>query len=141
MCVENNRDVRRTIMSRQTPNKVARHVWLNRLHVLVLPPVASWDVVWFLTLIVDPGVCIPPAYGTIGGETCGGDKIWKALADGVNDDEYFRSSEEAHAFLPLFLLVIWYAEIAPTKGVTLNFLPPMCDAITINASVITSILL
>lgn len=115
-----------------------RYDWLDQFYSFILPPITKWDAARFLTLCVDPWARYPPQQTTcnnVEGET--------TTCNATATDEYnkiFDTSEQAHAFLPLFPLIIRYATGLLLKSIPHNLLPSTYEAAIAITAVIVNIL-
>jgi phosphatidylinositol glycan class V len=103
-----------------------RYDWLDQFYSFILPPITKWDAARFLTLSVDPWARYPP-FPFIEQTTCNDDDT----CDPITADEYneaLHKSEQAHAFLPLFPLIIRYTTTYLIIAIPGNFLPPTYEA-------------
>ncbi|KAL7485641.1 hypothetical protein ACHAW6_011239 [Cyclotella cf. meneghiniana] len=123
--------------------KRTRFAWLDILYRFILPPVTKWDSARFLMLAVDPWARYPVAWDE--GESFQNDTSVNHIhlhdemtcnsSDSIStissvqkqqDELRFYSSEQSHAFMPLFPLCIRYVAKAlmillPQKILPLSF--------------------
>lgn len=108
-----------------------RYDWLDQFYSFILPPITKWDAARFLTLSVDPWARYPPPLQFIEQFTCNDGKDDTQACNATTADEYKKAlnkSEQAHAFLPLFPLIIRYTAGFFIKSIPHRFLPSTYEA-------------
>lgn len=113
-----------------------------KMYNLLLTPLTRWDAARFLTLAVDSRARYPSLFiDSINGECDIGQKM-----QGPNNtcqvpsDDVFTSSEQAHAFFPLFPHIIRYVALFLTQVVPPFFLPPTFEALIVLSGLTWNIL-
>ncbi|KAL7549576.1 hypothetical protein ACHAWF_012843 [Thalassiosira exigua] len=123
-----------------------RYVWLDRFYAFILPPVTKWDAARFLTLSTDPWARYPPQWHLRNASyddrardrTCDSDHKSCELPSevGVVDGKKFHSSEQAHAFLPLWPLSIRFMTGQLLRAIPHSILPPTYEATTVLSAIL-----
>ena len=121
-----------------------RYDWLDQFYSFILPPITKWDAARFLTLTVDPWARYYSPFPFIEQTTCNDvDDDTTTCNDATTADEYnkeLHKSEQAHAFLPLFPLIIRYTANYLIIAIPHNFLPPTYEATTAFTAVLVNML-
>ncbi len=115
-----------------------RYDWLDQFYSFVLPPITKWDAARFLTLSVDPWARYSPQQ-----TTCSDVEDETTTCNATTADEYnktFDKSEQAHAFLPLFPLIIRYTTALLMKLIPHNLLPSTYEATIAITAIIVNML-
>lgn len=115
-----------------------RYNWLDQFYSFILPPITKWDASRFLTLSVDPWARYSSqqtTYSDVEDDT--------TTCNATAADEYnktFDKSEQAHAFLPLFPLIIRFTTGLLIKSIPHNLLPSTYEATIAITAVIINML-
>jgi phosphatidylinositol glycan class V len=125
---DDNNIIRHTIGTKH------RYDWLVQFYSFILPPITKWDAARFLTLSVDPWARYPMEQ-----TTCNDDGTCDAIT-AVEYNEALHKSEQAHAFLPLFPLIIRYTANYLIISIPHNFLPPTYEATVAFTAIIVNML-
>ncbi|KAL3799813.1 hypothetical protein HJC23_010463 [Cyclotella cryptica] len=137
--------------------KPARLAWLDNLYGFILPPVTKWDAARFLTLAVDPWARYPIDWDEIEyahndtasndiplqhDGTCETNASFCDISSRQQQQDEFRfySSEQSHAFMPMFPLCIRYFAKALVFVLPRNMLPRSFEATTALSSIIINML-
>ena len=105
---------------------------------LLLTPLTRWDAARFLSLAVDSKARYPIYYKN--GE-CGIDQEIQGSGNTcqASSGDVFASSEQAHAFFPLFPLIIRYMALFLFRVVPQIVLPPTFEALAVLSGLIWNI--
>jgi len=119
-----------------------RYDWLDQLYSFVLPPITKWDAARMLTLSVDPWARYA-SLPFIEQATCNDVEDDATTCNATTADEFnkvLNRSEQAHAFLPLFPLIIRCTADFLIKSIPHSFLPSTYEATIAFTAVIVNIL-
>ncbi len=129
LCADDDNDTKQRV----------RYDSLDQFYSFILPPITKWDAARFLTLSVDPWARYSPQTTTcsdVEDETT-------TSCNATAADEHsriFHKSEQAHAFLPLFPLIIRFAAGLLLKSIPRNLLPSTYEATIAITAVIVNML-
>jgi phosphatidylinositol glycan class V len=121
-----------------------RNVTLRSINIynMLLSPFTRWDAARFLTIAVDPRVRYPRLddddmlHPECLREETGGIDAKDICQVRYGDDEIFASSEQAHAFFPLFPLILRYLSLFLATVIPESFLPPTYEALVVISGVL-----
>ena len=108
----NNTNAASNVTMTRTTRNIRRRIWN-----FLLSPVTKWDAARFLTLAVRPDVR-DPVVPTVSSSSSSSSSL-STQDDPLSLMSSFSTSEQAHAFLPMFpcvirTLALWYASSMPT---------------------------
>lgn len=114
---------------------------------ILLSPFTRWDAARFLTIAVDPRARYPRLNDGMQNPEC----LIKNIGDidskdtchvvhGDDDDYRFTSSEQAHAFFPLFPLLLRYLSLLLATLIPQYFLPPTYEALVVLSGVLWNVI-
>ena len=113
-----------------------RHFAINSkkidIYYLLLTPLTRWDAARFLTLAVSSKARYPPIHLRKQCELKR-DKSLEKLCS-IDDESIFESSEQAHAFFPLFPLCIRFLALLLAKILPTFIMPPTFEALVVLSS-------
>ena len=116
-----------------------RFYWLDKFYYFVLPPITKWDAARFLSLAVDPWMRYPQP-PIVEQKTCNNVENDSTICDATTADDSLQTSEQAHAFLPLFPLMIRYTTNFFIIAIPQKFLPLTYEASIAFTAIIVNML-
>lgn len=109
---------------------------------ILLSPFTRWDAARFLTLAADPYARFPNIPDDVRSPEC---TVRNINQDSSNDvcqigrDDWFRYSEQAHAFFPLFPLIVRHLSLVFLRIIPHSFLPPTFEALLVLSAILWNV--
>lgn len=103
----------------------SRCTTIDTFYQFILPPVTRWDAARFLTLAADPWARYP---------------LNQISEESAHTKDRFYSSEQSHAFMPMFPLCIRYVTKMLMILLPHNLLPPTFEGTVVFSSIIINML-